>query len=351
MADHCRLGIAGLGLVGRRHADAIAACNGARLVAVADPSADGQASADALGVRCFPSLDEMLDEAALDGVLLASPTGLHVDQAQAAVARGCPALIEKPIGTSAADAMALVEAAEAAGVPLLVGHHRRHNPLSCAAKEVIAEGRLGIIRAVQATCWFYKPDSYFDTAPWRKEPGAGPISVNLVHDVDLMRHFCGEVVAVQATASPSMRGFANEDVAAAVLEFESGAVGTISVSDSTVSPWSWEMTSGEYPVYPVTPESCYHIGGTDGALSIPDMRLWTHRGAPDWWMPISATSLVRGASDPLVNQIRHFVEVVLGREEPLVSGLEGVRTLQVVEGIQVSAQRRERVSIPRLGRG
>lgn len=346
MESTCRLAISGLGLVGRRHAAAIAAVASAELVAAADPLPDGRAAAARLGVPCLPSVEALLEAEAVDGLILGCPTPLHVAQAEVAVARGCPVLIEKPIGTSAAEAAALVRRAEAAGVPLLVGHHRRHNPLTERAREVIASGRIGAVRALHATCWFYKPDGYFEAAPWRKEAGAGPISVNLVHDIDLMRHLCGDIVAVQATASPSLRGFANEDVAAAVLEFETGAVGTITVSDSTVSPWSWEMTSGEYPIYPVTPESCYHIGGTRGALSMPDMRLWTHEEAPDWWTPISAISLIRGTADPLVTQIRHFVEVVSGAAEPLVSGREGVRTLQVVEAIQAAAARRERVVIP-----
>ena len=256
-----------------------------------------------------------------------------------------PVLVEKPIATTAEDARSLVNAAEQAGVPILVGHHRRHNPLILKAHEMIGEGLIGEVRAVHASCWFYKPDPYFEEAPWRQRIGAGPISVNLVHDVDLIRHLCGEIVTVQAQATPSARGFENEDVAAAVLRFENGAVGTITVSDSIVAPWSWEMTSGEYPVYPATQESCYQIGGSHGALSLPDLTLWTHPGARDWWSPISATTAPREASDPLVNQIAHFAEVIAGRAEPLVSGREGLKTLQVVEAIQVSAATSTLVSV------
>ena len=74
------------------------------------------------------------------------------------------------------------------------------------AKSAIESGAIGDVRAVQATCWFYKPDYYFDVAPWRTKKGAGPISVNLVHDVDLLRHFCGEVKSVRAISVPSKRG-------------------------------------------------------------------------------------------------------------------------------------------------
>lgn len=107
----------------------------------------------------------------------------------------------------------------------------------------MSEGRLGQLRALKSTFWFYKPDHYFEAAEWRKHKGAGPISVNLVHDVNLMRHFCGEVVQVQAQSAPSKRDFENEELASAILSFDTGATATVTVSESVVSLWNWEMSS------------------------------------------------------------------------------------------------------------
>ena len=105
------------------------------------------------------------------------------------------------------------------------------------------------------------------------------------------------------------------------------------------------MTSAEYPIYPVTDQSCYHIGGSEGSLSIPDMRLWRHDGGTSWWNPISATAVPRAASDPLVNQIAHFAAVIRGEEEPLVTAQEGFRTMQVVEAIQMAAKTQTTIEI------
>ena len=229
-------------------------------------------------------------------------------------------------------------AAQRAGVDLLVGHHRRYNPLIENAKATIDAGKLGDIRAIHATCWFYKPDSYFDVAPWRKRAGAGPISVNLVHDIDLLRHLCGEIVTVQAQAAPSQRGYDNEDLAAALLTFENGAIGTISVSDSVVSPWSWEFTAEEYPLYPSTGQSAYMIGGSKAALSIPDQRLWAHVEDPDWWTAMVPQVSAVPPADPLIGQMAHFVDVIAGRAKPRVSGMEGLRSLQVVDAISRAAR-------------
>ena len=339
----------GFGLVGRRHAEIIRRAPDLNLAAIVEPSKDGQAAAAALCAPVLTSLPELFDSVRPDGVVLATPTPLHLEQGLHCIREGCPVLIEKPIAVTSADARILTDTADAADVPLLVGHHRRHNGMVQAAKSALAEGAIGDIRAVQATCWFYKPDHYFDVAPWRTRKGAGPISVNLVHDVDLLRHFCGDVEAVRAIAVPSRRGFENEDLATAVLSFASGAIATISVSDSIVAPWSWELTARENPAYPATSESCYLIGGSKGGLSLPDLRVWRHDAEPDWWTPISARNLTSSMDDPLAVQMAHFAGVIRGQEPPLVSGLEGLKSLEVVEAVALSSETGREIEIGKPG--
>lgn len=133
-----------------------------------------------------------------DGIILATPNQMHAENGLQCIAVRCPLLVEKPLACTADEAVMLVEAARQAGVPLLAGYHRRHNPIIQKARQLISAGELGRLRAVHVNCWLYKPDNYFDDAPWRKSPGAGPVAVNLVHDIDLVRHLCGEVVSVQA---------------------------------------------------------------------------------------------------------------------------------------------------------
>ena len=342
-----KLAIAGYGLVGRRHRDAIAQCPTAQLSAVIDPSAEGRALATNDGTEAFETLEAFLENPGVEGIIIATPNVLHVDQALACIRAGLHVLVEKPIATRACEAEALIDAAITAGRALLVGHHRRHNPLIQRAKSLIEQGEIGSIRALQAMCWFYKPDEYFEAAEWRKRPGAGPISVNLVHDVDLIRYLCGEVISVRALARPSARGYDNEDIASALLEFDEGAIATITVSDSIVAPWSWELTSGEYPIYPKTAENCYLIGGSHGAMSVPDLRVWSYAdGERNWWSAISSEVKACAATDPLVNQIENFVSVIAGTAAPVVTGEEGLRTLQVVEAIQQSAATGEVVHLP-----
>ena len=343
-----RIALIGAGLVGVRHIEAIKKATGVELVAIVDTNESARQIAADNGVAFYLSIEAMLEKQKPSGALISTPSNLHVQQGLECIRADCPVLVEKPISTSADDALALVELGQKRSIPILVGHHRRHNPLIQSARAMIDAGEIGDVRSAQGTCWFYKPDDYFDIAPWRKKKGAGPISVNLVHDVDLMRFLLGDVVRVQAAATKSARGYDNEDIAAAVLTFASGVVGTISVSDSVVSPWSWELTARENPCYPITNQSCLLIGGSKGSLSIPDLTVWSHRDKRSWWSPISNTSFPQSFSDPLVNQVEHFADVINGRARPLVSGLEGVKTLQVVEAIQISAEQNHACDIAEL---
>ncbi len=331
-----RLALVGAGLIGRRHAAHIRADPGLALSAVVDPAVEARAWAEGLGAAWHPVLETLLSGPAPDGAIIATPNALHVPQALALVAAGIPVLVEKPIADSVAAAERLVAAAAARGVPLLVGHHRRHNPIIAAAKQAIDQGRLGRLTAVHAACWLAKPPSYFDT-PWRRAPGAGPVLINLIHDIDLLRHLCGDITDVQAMDSRAIRNHPVEETAAALLRFANGALGTLTVSDTTAAPWSWEFTSGENPAYTRTRESCYLIGGTEASLGLPDLRLWRHEGTPDWWRPLLAEALTAPEADPLARQLRHFADVIAGRAAPLVSGQDGLEALRIVARIHQAA--------------
>ena len=345
MAKPKKIVIAGAGLVGKRHAKAVRHVKNLELIGIVDPSIEGATLASTLNIPHFTMLNAMFNQLSPDGIVLSTPTPLHVEQGLHSIEEGCAVMVEKPIATNSKDAITLVARAEKANIPLLVGHHRRHNPLIQRAHDIIKNGEIGQIRAVHANCWFYKPDPYFKMAEWRMKKGAGPISVNLVHDVDLIRYLCGEIISVQAQSTQSLRGFENEDVAAALLRFSNGVIGTITVSDSIAAPWSWELTSGEYPIYPQTAESCYLIGGSEGSLSIPDLSIWRHEKTADWWSPILNKKAPRSTSDPLINQMEHFHDVIARKTPPLVSGLEALKTLCVVEAIQASAERQEMIML------
>ena len=127
MFQNTRIAIVGFGLVGRRHAEVVRRAPDLSLAAIVEPSQNGRAEAERLGVPVFSTLEQMLDITKPDGVVLATPTPMHLEQGLTCIAAKCPVLIEKPITVTSQEALQLTTAAEKAEVPLLVGHHRRHN--------------------------------------------------------------------------------------------------------------------------------------------------------------------------------------------------------------------------------
>lgn len=332
-----RLALVGAGLIGKRHIDIISKSECAQLVAIADPAPDASAVAEANNVPIYKDVEALLAAEKVDGVIIASPNQLHVEQALHCLEAKIPVLIEKPIASIAAEAARLVEVSKQLNVPILVGHHRRHNPLIQAAKEKITAGDIGKVVSANAMFWLYKPDDYYN-ATWRTKEGAGPVFINLIHDVDLLRYLCGDVAEVHAFQSSETRGLEVEDSAVISLRFKSGALASINVSDTIVAPWSWELTAGENPAYPETSEACYWIGGTHGSIEIPKSRLWTHPQERSWWSLIEASDWRFESAEPLDLQLSHFCDVIDGKSAPLVSGEEGLKTLEVIEAIKTSAQ-------------
>lgn len=336
MSNLIKLAVAGAGLIGQRHVQAISTAKGATLACIVDPAEAGADFAKTHEATYFKTLDEMIAKGDVDGVILATPNQLHEEGAIACINAGLPVLIEKPIATDIASAKRIVDASKSANVMAAVGHHRRHNPLIAKAKSLIDSGSLGQISSVQATTWFMKPDDYFK-ANWRTQKGAGPVYLNLIHDLDLLLHLVGPIETVQAMESSAVRGFEVEDTAVINLRFKNGALGTVNVSDTIVAPFSWELTARENPAYPANPQDCYLLGGTKGSLSLPNLVLWQNPQKRSWWEPLSATRYPFDLDDPLILQIEQFSKAIKNNTPPLVSAKDGLDALVVIEAIKQAA--------------
>ena len=315
-----------------------------------DPSPAASLLADRYQVPLFSTLDELLDTAKPDGLVLATPNAMHVPQALQCVAAGIPILLEKPMATSVEEGQILVDAVVKAGARVLIGHHRAHSPIMKKAREIVASGQLGNLVAVSGSATFFKPDSYFSDAPWRKAAGAGPILINMIHEVHNLRMLCGEIVAVQAFSTAATRGFAVEDTVAISLRFANGALGSFLLSDTAASARSWEQTSQENPSYATyADEDCYVVSGTFGSLSVPTMRLKTyaHKEDRSWWKPfqVGVVDLVR--EDPLALQMAHFGEVVRHEASPLVTVHDGLMNQRVTQAIEEAARTGATVALQR----
>lgn len=342
------IAVVGAGLMGRRHIELVERSSECRLAAVVDPSPLARDVSQDFQVPFFQTLGDLFAAGRPDAVILATPNRLHVAQGLECIQAAVPALIEKPVAATLEDGQRLSEAVRTSKVRLLVGHHRRHNPIIAKAREIVESGILGRLVAVTGSAMFYKPEHYFAEGPWRSEPGGGPILINMVHEIDSLRALLGEITAVQALASNQTRGFPVEDTVAISLRFANGALGSFLLSDTAASAQSWEQTSRENTSFASYEDvDCCTLAGTQGSLSIPTMRLKTYRTEEDrsWWKPFETTTLAIEHADAFERQLAHFCAVLRGETDPAITVDDGLKNLTVTEAIARAAATGEVVSI------
>lgn len=316
-----RILVLGGGLIGARHLQAVAAHPACELVGLVDPNPDCTCDP---AVRRFADLSEVSQT--VDGVIIATPTALHAAQGVEAAKRGWHMLIEKPVAGDLAGAQALRDAVSAAGVGSLVGHHRRYHLTIRRLREMIAQGLVGEVVTVSLIWAMRKPDAYFE-GNWRTA-GGSPVMINLVHDIDILRHVIGEIADVAALRGRDLRKSGRIESGAVALGFENGATGTIAFADTTPSPWGFEAGTGENPNIGATGQDMMWITGTKGSISFPSLTRWS--GASDWSQAASPgrEAIVEDGKAPLMRQLEHFIEVMEGAK-PLIDVADATRTLAV----------------------
>jgi predicted dehydrogenase len=340
--ERVRLGLIGLGLIGTPHARTVQQVDECELVAVADVDEKHRETAARLGITYYQDYQEMIQKETLHGVIIATPNHLHAPMGIACAQQGLHLLVEKPIAPTLTEADRLVEAAKQNKVRILVGHQRRFNALVEKTREMVRGGELGKLVGATITWALLKPPQYFEGLfAWRKNKGGGPILINLIHEIDNLRYICGEIEEVFAMASNRVRNFPVEDTAGVTLRFDSGAVGSIFVSDCAPSVSAYEGTTGENPLIYHDFGNCYHFFGTEASLVFPQMKklFYSDPGKLGWHYPITEQGLkVFQGDDPYDKEFKHFARVILGEETPRISGEDARRTLEVTLAIQRSGE-------------
>ena len=120
----------------------------------------------------------------------------------------------------------------------------------------------------------------------------------------------------------------------------------MSVSDTIVSPWSYELTAGENPAYPITNQSAYYIGGTKSSIQFPNYKEWYNKKERSWWKPIlHKDESTRESKYTLTNQINHLCDVVNKKTKPKITGEDGLLSLKIFAAIIKSAKTGKKVKI------
>lgn len=339
------ISIVGTGLMGLQHIKAISKSKKANLHSIVDISDNAKKLSNKYKIPLYSDVSSLLKSNQLDAVIVATPNQLHEKHTISFLKKKIPVLLEKPISDNIKSAKKIIISSKKNKTPLLIGYHRRHNAIVSKVKTIIRSGKLGNIVSVNILCWFYKHKEYFKES-WRTTRGGGPLGINLVHDIDMICYLLGSIRYVQAFTTNKTRKHKVEDTATVSLIFESGALCTLNISDTIVAPWSYELTAGENPAYPVTNQSAYMIGGTKGSIQFPNLKYWFYKKERSWWNKIFLKSDINKKDDnTLVNQIDHFSDVVLKKVKPKVNGSDGLNSLKIFAAITKSAKTGKKIKI------
>ena len=334
-----RLALVGAGVIGRRHLKAIGNVAEAELVAISDTNAETESLARDNEVPFFSSTEDMLSTQRPNGVFVCTPTEVHMQPVLSALKSKAHVLVEKPITASIEEAELIIRSAQENAREVLVGHHRRYYGMIQKVRELIRGGGLGQLVGISGLWAVRKPDAYYEP-DWRKQTSSGPILINLIHEIDLLRYLCGELVSISAKTRRGLRSHPKEETAAVLLEFVDGAVGTFLLSDVAPSPWTWEQAVGENPDFPKSAQNVYRFIGSKAALDFPNLVLWQHGDDHrDWVHEIFPEPITVEFEDPYVSQCRHFCAVINGNEQPRITAVDAVKTLRATLAVFEAADK------------
>lgn len=337
-----RFALVGCGRISGKHIEALEQHrDGAELVAVCDSEAAALAAAVArTGARGYASYEELLADPQVDVVVLCTPSGLHSTQGVKAAAAGKHVVTEKPMATRWEDGKRLVQACDDAGVKLFVVKQNRLNPTIQAVKHAIDDGRFGRIYLVTVNVFWTRPQSYYDAARWRGtwEFDGGAIMNQASHYVDLLDWLVGPVERVYAETATLARHIEAEDTGVVTVRWRSGALGTLNVTMLT---------------YPKNLEGSVTIIGEKGTvrvggLAVNQLERWEFADARAEDQHVRdasyGTASVYGVGHPLYYE--NVLGSLRGEAKALTDGREGLRSLELLVGIYLSARNGRPVALP-----
>ncbi len=325
MSARLRVGLAGLGTMGRAHLRNLAGRDDVTLVAVADPAAPALALATAQvdGVRGFADPFAMLEEERLDALIVAVPTTLHHPVALAALARGTPVLVEKPLATTETEGRELVAAAASGGTLLQVGHIERFTPAVLELGQRLRAGALSRIYSVKTTRGGPLPERIRDVG----------VAVDLAtHDVDVVCHLVGErPVRVYAESTQHVHT-AHEDLLYGLLAFPGGAIATLDVNWLTPEKQRRIVVLGEEGMFQVdylSQSLTFTRGNADLAPTYLDGYAPTFAG--------ETVELPVEPAEPLRRELDAFFDAVRSGGPAAVTGEEGLWAVRLANLLLESA--------------
>lgn len=327
--------IIGCGVVANMHAEAIKQIKKARLLGTYSPDEESKkAFAFKHNIKGYSSLEDLLADPDIDIVSICTPSGLHASQAILVARASKHIIVEKPMAINMKEAREMIDAVNKHGVKMAVISQQRFREGLVRLKDAVDKGELGRIVSGDIYMKYYRSEEYYKSGGWRGTKamdGGGALMNQGIHGVDSLQYVMGPVKSVFAHAKTLVRQIEVEDLALALLEFESGATGVI------------QATTCIYPGMARRME----VSGSKGTIILEEGQVifWEIEGKE---MPKDLTldkKSKSSASDPSnialhghIEQITDMVEAVLDDRTPLVDQYEGIKPLAIILAIYESAR-------------
>jgi predicted dehydrogenase len=329
------VGILGGGNISESHLKAALEIDGVEVSAVCGQNRQKvEALANICQATTYIDTAEFLKHRPMDLVAIGSPSGIHAEQGIAAAGAGLHVLVEKPIDISTERADQLISACARANRKLGIFFQDRVAPDSRRLKRMIDSGGLGDVLLATAHVKWYRPPDYYGDSRWRgtwELDGGGALMNQAIHTVDLLLWLLGDVRQVTALTRTQLHEIEVEDTAVAILDFESGALGTFEASTSA---------------YPGQPRKLF-VSGSEGTVSLEHDKIVAIdlHSAHETDSKPEATGRNLSESSPVVSDvtghreiIRDFIEAIELDRPPLCDGFEARRSVELVEAIYRSAR-------------
>jgi UDP-N-acetyl-2-amino-2-deoxyglucuronate dehydrogenase len=343
------IGLIGGGNITETHARAARAIHGVEIAAIHGTKSEKIARlCHEFGGVPYENLDAFLNHRPMDLVILGSPSGLHSEQGIAAARHGLHVLTEKPLEINTARADTLIAAAKQANVHLGVIFQDRTKPHIRQLKSWLDRNLLGKILFVDARVKWYRPPEYYSNSRWRGTlalDGGGALINQGIHTIDLLLWLIGDVIRLQARTATLLHKIEAEDTAVATFEFAGGALGV------------FHATTAAYPGYPRRVE----ITGTEGTVILEHDRILAANLRDSPAAQTVAKDLAalnelakdenQSSSSAAVSDFRghravleDFLAAIQQNRAPACDGLEGRRSIALVEAIYRAAKTPDRVA-------
>lgn len=337
-----RVALVGCGRISANHFSAIEKhSDSIELVDVCDVNAGALAQAvTRTKATGHPGLGEMMKTTTADMVILTTPSGLHPEQTIQIAQSGRHVMTEKPMATRWHDGLRMVKACDDASVRLFVVKQNRRNDTLQLLKHAVSQGRFGRIYMVNINVFWTRPQEYYESANWRGtwEYDGGAFMNQASHYVDLLDWIVGPIESIQAYTATLARNIEVEDTGVISVKWRSGALGSMNVTMLT---------------YPKNLEGSITILGEKGTVrvggvAVNEIQHWEfaepHEDDQKVQNASYATTSVYGFGHPLYYD--NVIKVLRGEAEPETDGREGLKSLEILIAMYLSARDGKRIALP-----